>query len=51
MGRRASLEQAGRLNREAWWGENPYRIDGWWNRSTAGFNEASLGLDEPQEFS
>jgi|GEM_PF-2046390 hypothetical protein len=29
----------------------PHRIDGWWNRSTAGFEEASLGRDEPKESS
>ena len=32
-------------------GEEPHRIDGWWNRSTAGFREASLGRQEPKESS
>jgi hypothetical protein len=27
----------------------PHRIDGWWNRSTAGFEEVSLGRHEPKE--
>ena len=27
----------------------PHRIDGWWNRSTAGFREASLGRHELKE--
>jgi hypothetical protein len=29
----------------------PYRIDSWWNRSTAGFQEASLGRVELKESS
>ena len=32
-------------------GSKPHRIDGWWNRSTAGFQEASLGRDQPKESS
>ena len=47
IGRRASLHEAGRSNDESW---SPDRIDGWWNLgSIAGFNEASLGRDEPKE--
>ena len=51
IGRWASRQVAGRSQKESWCGNKPHRIDGWWNRSTAGFKEASLGRHEPQESS
>src|SRR5436190_22622663 len=44
----APLHEAGRSKREPWLGKSPHRIDGWWNRSTAGFQEASLGREGPK---
>ena len=45
----ASQLQGGRLQKESWTGEEPHRIDGWWDRPTPGFEKASLGQDEPKE--